>query len=657
MSVYSENLVEDSDLNETPHRLISELIVLSTESQRKKLAEEICEKLKLEPMEAETLVTSAANLAQLKSAISRVATKRVGKHTFSFIEYDVVTWRILPSPENIRFEDKRLGSQDAFRFTSLSGKAPVLSMTVPRATDLIEDLEISAGEILKDNPHTATIQHRGIEVGGVLSLARIEAEDMSQPVGILDATDGFSRTVGAHIGLQVSPRDVLFRFSIPASELSFRKRMVDLRDDSDSHGLSIEDERRLRSSVMPRAQVIIGYHLRGAESKQDSHYDKARRTLVGHIHMAPAHAFSPATQAAAKANSIREALTDTNSLPAISGLTVEQIAATLAGDLRFWSEAGFGLDEFALLVLEVYKPTLQSKQGKTIKAAIEDLTGQSVTSEDLAEIAAEVALRPALLAKELPKVHLDQIASMLRSTLTKAWNTTLVSGLQFSQRSVEELLEASLTELRLDANQVSSGRATSSSARAELAALASFNMIVLAEKPLLERAVGRKGYGNNDEPSKVLTELIKSSRGVKQLAQAVLDIHAGRLPRLVREDDEVIDGATEPDRPLADSGNIKDIYTQPANDPNEPELSPTEQVNNYLRQLNHILNQLEDAVGLIDELDNELGVKIVQNDGLPVKNEIDLIQKLIGKLYVWNANAEQAVANRKSTFDTSELLG
>jgi hypothetical protein len=634
MSAPIENSFDDSEPNETPHRLVSDLITVGTESQRKKLAEEICEKLNLEPMEAETLVTSAANLSQLKAAISRVATKRVGKHTFSFIEYDVVTWRILPSPENIRFEDKRLGSQNAFRFSSLPGAAPVLYMSVPKATDLIEDLEIASGEILKDNPHTATIQHRGIEVGGVLSLARIQAEDMSLPIGVLDATDGFSRTVGAHIG-----------------------RLVDLRDESDDRQLSTDDERRLRSAVMPRAQVIIGYHLRGAESQPNSRYDKARRTLVGHIHMAPAHAFSPATQAAAKANAIREALTDSNSLPAISGLTPEQISETLGGNLRFWIEAGYGLDEFALLVLEVYKPALQSKLGKTIKAAIEDLTGQNVTSEDLAEIAAEVALRPALIAKSLPKVHLDQQATMLRSTLTKAWNTTLVSGLQFSQRSVGALLEGSLAELKLDASQISSGRVTSGSARAELAALASFNMIALAEKPLLERAVGRSGYGNNDEPSKVLSELIKSSRGVKQLAQVIFDIRAGRLPRLIREIDEVSDAVTEVDRPLADTSSIKEIYIQPANDPNEPALSPTEQVNNHLRELNHLLNRLEDAVRIIDEMDNELGVKIVLNDGLPVKNEIDVIQRLIGRLYAWNTNAEQAVTNRKSNLDTTELLG
>lgn len=657
MSAPIENSFDDSEPNETPHRLVSDLITVGTESQRKKLAEEICEKLNLEPMEAETLVTSAANLSQLKAAISRVATKRVGKHTFSFIEYDVVTWRILPSPENIRFEDKRLGSQNAFRFSSLPGAAPVLCMSVPKATDLIEDLEIASGEILKDNPHTATIQHRGIEVGGVLSLARIQAEDMSLPIGVLDATDGFSRTVGAHIGLQVSPRDILFRYSNPASELTYRKRLVDLRDESDDRQLSTDDERRLRSAVMPRAQVIIGYHLRGAESQPNSRYDKARRTLVGHIHMAPAHAFSPATQAAAKANAIREALTDSNSLPAISGLTPEQISETLGGNLRFWIEAGYGLDEFALLVLEVYKPALQSKLGKTIKAAIEDLTGQNVTSEDLAEIAAEVALRPALIAKSLPKVHLDQQATMLRSTLTKAWNTTLVSGLQFSQRSVGALLEGSLAELKLDASQISSGRVTSGSARAELAALASFNMIALAEKPLLERAVGRSGYGNNDEPSKVLAELIKSSRGVKQLAQVIFDIRAGRLPRLIREIDEVSDAVTEVDRPLADTSSIKEIYIQPANDPNEPALSPTEQVNNHLRELNHLLNRLEDAVRIIDEMDNELGVKIVLNDGLPVKNEIDVIQRLIGRLYAWNTNAEQAVTNRKSNLDTTELLG
>ena len=188
------------------------------------------EKLGLEKFDADTLVNSAADIRQLRSAINQPQTRYVSQHSFKYIEMDVVTWRILPSPENVRFEDRRLGQAEPYRFGAVPESQAVLNMHVPSLRELLDDLVEFSLEIFKDSPHTKTIATRGIETGGVLALARITADDTAQVFGVLESTDGFSRTVGAHHGLSLKPRDVLEKLNSSDAELKFRKELLNLRN-------------------------------------------------------------------------------------------------------------------------------------------------------------------------------------------------------------------------------------------------------------------------------------------------------------------------------------------------------------------------------------------------------------------------------------------
>lgn len=652
-----QEIVEQSDenqLNLTPHELISSFIRVPTKSQATKLIEEIQTKFDLQHLDAETIVTAAANTVQLKDAIQSPVKFHLGRHTYTYIEVDVVTWRILPSPENVRFEDQRFGIQGAPRFSSLSGSAPVLTFHTDSLKKLIEDLEVQASDIFKENPHTKTIQYRGIEVGGWLSLSRIMAKDMAQPVGVLDATDGFSRTVGAHFGLKVSPRDTILAFSNPVNELKFRSSLVDLREKSAS-GVDIgaADETRLRCSVMRRAKIIVGYEYRAGASAETPTFDKARRTLVGHLHMSPQHHFSQSAESASKANAIRETLEFEGFVPSVNGLSDEQSVESLAGNIESWLAAGLSLDEYAVFILEAYKPALNSRQGRAIKSSIEDLTGQVIKREELADIAAEVALRPIVIARNMQKVQTEQLMTGLRSILSKTWNISLFSGVKYTQRSLEEVRDAAVQELQFEIANFSSSKGQSNASRAELAAMASFTMVALLEEPLLKRAVGRAGYGNNDEPSKVISELLKSEFGILQLYQIVRDHRDGNVPRAITLDTDpagVSVPVVSPAGSLASVDTIRSIYVEPENSVTMVDKTPTELINEGLRDLNGKLHSLLDLTKELGAVETDSGVKIVMQDGLAVEQEIAMIVGIMGDLQTWNSMAKAKYESRTQKY-------
>lgn len=646
---------EDNTLNVTPHELISSFLKSPSKALITKLTEEVKSKFSLQDLEAETLVTSAANLNQLKEAIQSPIKFHLGRHTYSYIEVDVVTWRILPSPENVRFEDQRFGIQGAARFSSLSGKAPVLTFHANSLGELIEDLEVQAGDIYRENPHTKTVQYRGIEVGGWLSLARIMAPDMAQPVGVLDATDGFSRTVGAHFGLKISPRDVLLAYSNPANEAKLRSSLLELRDRSSS-GTSIgpADEMRLRCSVMRRAKIIVGYEYRGSDAADAPTFDKARRTLVGHLHLAPQHQFSQSAESASKANVIRETLELENYIPAVSGLSDEDLVSCLAGDLKPWIAAGLPVDEYATFILEAYKPQLNSRHGKAIKTSIEDLTGQVIKREELADIAAEVALRPVVLQRKLQKVQAEKLMSGLRSILSKTWNISLFSGIHYTQRSLEDVRDGAIQELQYEIANFASAKGGSSESRSELAAMATFTMVALLDEPLLKRAVGRAGFGNNDEPSKVVSELLKSELGIFQLYQIVRDNRDGNLPRVVaKEPAQEGEAAAQPEvsQALASFETIRAIYVEPQNDVNMVEKTATEVINEGLRELNSRIFAIADLVKDLSEVESESGLRVVEQDGLAVDQELNMVFGIVATLSAWKTTAEAKLRTRMQDFD------
>ena len=635
---------DNSEESVSPHALVSSRLVLPTSKARSNLVAEVVEKLKLEKFDADTLVVSAADLKQLKSALTQVQVMHIGQHTFSYIEFDVVTWRILPSPENVRFEDRRLGQIDPYRFGSLSETQAVLTMKVSNRKDLFDDLIEFSEEIKRDSPHTRSIPIRGIEMGGYLSLARIQAADSVTPYGVLESTDGFSRTVGAHFGLQLSARDVLEKFNNPNFELDFRKRLIGLRDrDLGGNRASDEDRTKLRCSVMPRAKVIVGYEYRPEMGEDVSPtFDDARRDLVGHLHMAPSLGFSTAANSAAKARAIRAILLRENQLPVVEGLSESEVNEVLSGVLTSWLGAGLQIDELAPVFLEAYKPNLLTKTGRLVKKAVNTQNGLQISQSDLVDVAVDIAVRTALSNRGLTRVQISGLIGGARSTLSKTWDDSIFVGVKATQRPIREILDAALSELKYE--ESGSGKAVSQS-RNELAAIASFSMAVLSDPPLLERAVGRRGYGNNDEPNKVIKELLKTEYGIRQLVSIIESVRKGKEARLLDKENPAANPTAA--NPKATAKDIKAIYDEKTVELEElPEESAKEALINLVTRLTGQIASAQESVAALNELQDETGSVIATTSGIAVQPAIDSLQEMLLSLNFWNSISDQLAKQR-----------
>ena len=186
----------------TPYAVISDSLRTQNSKARTAAAELIQEAFHLHAFDALTVSRSAADLTQLKEAIRSPRQRRYGQFKITYIEYDVVTWRILPSIENIRFEGSRAWMPGkALRYGPLAPGEAVLGLSHGAVDGLLGSLRTQTQQIWNHNPHSNSIPFRGIETPGLLAVARLALGD-NPKIGVLDATDGFSRTVGAH-ALQV----------------------------------------------------------------------------------------------------------------------------------------------------------------------------------------------------------------------------------------------------------------------------------------------------------------------------------------------------------------------------------------------------------------------------------------------------------------------
>jgi hypothetical protein len=111
---------------------------------------------------AETLAHAAADQQQLRRALRAPRIQRFGAEEFTYVEFDVVTWRILPSPDNIRFEDEHArGMINMPRFGALDGQ-PLLTFEMDSTKAVIDAM---APRIVASTIRIAAqmrgFQHRG----------------------------------------------------------------------------------------------------------------------------------------------------------------------------------------------------------------------------------------------------------------------------------------------------------------------------------------------------------------------------------------------------------------------------------------------------------------------------------------------------------------
>ncbi|ADX72201.1 hypothetical protein Asphe3_10160 [Pseudarthrobacter phenanthrenivorans Sphe3] len=643
-----DDLTEVGEVHRTPHAFYSDSLKIPTPKAKLAAVQAVMEAFSFDRFDAETLVSAAADVSQIRDAVRRVRYARRGAVSVSYIELDVVTWRIVPSPENIRFEDSRVRTLSLqSRFSSLPDAKPVLTFETASGADLGSRLDNEADLIYEVNEHAATIADRGIETPGLLSVARIISDDKNT-VGVLDSTDGFGRTVGAHRALGITASEALWKFTNDVDSLALRRDLVKLkvnphnREDRIGEHLSEDNRRKLRASVMIRAQIIVGFSSVGTSSTVEPRFDQIRRTLVGHIHIEPPKPFALGTQYAIKATAAVQALDANGSLPEVDGFVPEEISAVFTGTSNVVHPIQQVLKDGrdALLADEVFVLSLEAlrgrggsvhKRSRIINGAIRELTGQTPSPSDRTMIAADLALRLGELA--VGTVKEDKTYESRRSAVERAIRGKIFNDISLIRNSVPDLLDAALAEVEEDLSNVSPHPHC-----AVLAGLGLYHMVGMPNRRLLERATKKDSadQGYISEPNVVMDSLASKKRGLKQLAQIIFDGRAGRLPQELPLDQEPTDAVFQ-DGNLATAASIRQTAGMAPVDivPVTPSRRLLISVGDLKSQIQQLSDRIEAIEAIRDET-SESQVSLISERGAALAEEVSEMQRITFKLHRWN---------------------
>jgi hypothetical protein len=653
---------EESPYSFTPHLFISGTLRDQRPRSRDVAAGMLVDAFGLDLFDANTIALAAADIGQIKDAIKRVRIRRYGAIEIRFIELDIVTWHIVPSPENVRFEDRRVRSSDAApRYGSVDNGSPVLALEIPSEQQFVTRLDSEVANIWDTNDHSKSIPARGIENPGLLSLARVTSVEHGT-VGVLDATDGFGRTVGAHKALGIEAAQVLWEFSSPDRDQELRRELIALRDNphdaSDTVGTHLEEEdrERLRGSVMLRAQVIVGYS--SSQTTADAaalKFDQVRRKLVGHIHIEPAKPFSLGTQYALKATAAIEALEASGDIPSVAGFSATEVVSVYWADSSLIAAVDTTMpdgrkallpDEVFVLALAALRATSgrNDRKARISNAAIRDLTGQTPSRSDRLMLAADLSLRLGELVSGTKAD--DPTYEPRRSALDRSIRPKLFDVVSLSREPIADLLALALLELSESAQD-----SVEDAARPHTSALASLALFHLLGKPgrrLLERATRRDVATNSyiSEPNVVVEGLVATEHGLIQLAQVVVDGRRGRIPQKVESGSDLVDAVIQGGT-LLDATELRTLAGDLATPGPLPE-SPQAQVNAQIAQLKQEIRNVADRVESIATLSSgEDGVTepLVLVRGAAVDDEVKLLQDSTFSLQTWS----RALATQRAT--------
>ncbi|GAB3852579.1 hypothetical protein ACFPIJ_64290 [Dactylosporangium cerinum] len=570
---------------------------------------------------AKTLAHAAADQQELRRALRTPMVQRFGTDEFTYIEFDVLTWRIVPSPDNIRFEGEHArGAIHMPRFGALEGQ-PLLTFEMDSADSMIDQMAPRIDDMAANNPHVPSIQDRGIETPGWLSFLRLTT-DVGQ-VTVLESTDGFGRTVAAHQGLGITFKDAVWNLR-PGTRRALTLHLS-LTEWADREDVTAEQARKVRCSIMPNARVIIDFNA-------SREFDRARRRFVAHLHMAPPMNFTTATTLNAKANAAVDKLYQRDLLPAVGEMTAEEIRDILDGTDR---DHDLLDDELAVLACGALNPQANTRQARAVNEAVVDLTGARPKVEERTQLAAEVALR---------SFPADKRLTALRSALERAWRWSALRGVELTREEPLDLLAEA--EIELDETDGSSvGPYT-----AELATLASYHLVAARTQLLTRSEFG--GRGSNTEPQQIIRQLTKTEAGLRQLCQVVLDGRAGRDPQ------ELPDGTAPKDRrlprvALLTADRLREL-ARLSNDKTITHNTPEDLFAAAIADFRMHLEELRAAATDVNDVVDHQGVALVDTKGYDdpeMKRMLDEVAEFVSE---WRGARRRAIRMRADLDDSGD---
>lgn len=560
---------------------------------------------------ADVLAHAAADQQQLRAALRSPKVQRFGTEEFTYIEFDVLAWRIVPSPDNIRFEGEHArGAVGMPRFGAVEGR-PLLTFEMDSAQAMIDAMGPVIDDMVENNPHVPSIQERGIETPGWLSFLRLTTNDVGSVIR-LESTDGFGRTVAVHKGLGITFKDAVWNLHPGGRRAASLHR--DLVEWANSDIVTDAQARRVRCSIMPNARVIIAY----AAARR---FDHARRRLVAHLHMSPPMNFSAATTLNAKANAAVDNLYERALLPIPDGMTADAVRDILDGSTR---DHELLADEVAVLACGALNPHPNKREARAVNEAIADLTGTKPKLEERTQLAAEVALR------RFPN---DKRLTALRAALERSWRWAPLRGVVLTRQEPLNLLSEAIREI------VQAGDDTGP-ATAELVTLASYHLVGGRTQLLTRSEFGR---GNNTEPQQIVKRLAKSDAGLRQLCQIILDGRADRDPQ------ELPDASDPQDRGFPGANILTAARLRELAELSEDGIShdsPEDFFAAAIKEFEDKVDELHDAAQQVAKVTDHVGVPLVDTRGYESREVKDTLADIVDLVAEWRSARRRAVRMR-----------
>jgi hypothetical protein len=295
----------------------------------------------------------------------------------------------------------------------------------------------------------------------------------------------------------------------------------------------------------------------------------------------------------------------------------------------------------------------------TVAPAIRDVTSTArVTAARKAEVAAELAMRPIrslagiLPASDPARAKIEEMAPVYRrASRMKRYSAGdwAVTG-----RSPGELLDVALAELSAAAKDPA---LESWAARVELSALAQFHLTRTGA--LRREPFGSGGQQNVDKrgPGEILAAMMEDERGVRLLAQAVIDGRAGRWPRVVDDTGELVKGRIVGYEIVPDPDGAEIELTDswlryrafPANERPGPAPKPSQETPEMVlarlkAYVDRTFSQLEEHVEAIDQLVDDAGTPLVERQGWENDAVLARLNDVVRRLTYWDGLARRFAA-------------
>jgi hypothetical protein len=482
----------------------------------------------------------------------------------------------------------------------------------------------SSALLASQNDLAPTISQHGVLRDLLLSVVRVEHDDMAPPVWIVAAADGSSRVTAGHRIHGISAADVVYR--LPADERAQRGLLgaiaaISGRPDEQ---LTAAEIARARALVAP-ATIVLRFR---PDDSSPLRYDRAVRFIVGITHVEPPRPWGPASENDALADAVIEEFRDTGRASSVEGAW---FAATLTPDRA--REEGFDQHPDSRVAAIAARFLSASNQRSFRRGVLRITANKRVSRELKVRIVTEMAVRPWRSTQTDPE-KVNGVRAALHRTLDLP--AVKDDGWRRDTDDPDRLLAAALAEL-----EAAGGTGPAS---VELAVRGGYYLAV-------HGALRRESASRSQDfraPSSVLQRMLESERGLRTLHTAIIDGRGGRRPTRV-------DTGGAPERGPAESPLLVDdawlrrtfpaAGTQVAVPPIEGKVDTPE---------SRFERERQRVVGLVDSLDSALksaeaiqGLSraLVRERGWPSSEAEDLAERLgrtAGRLRLWATVAKEA---------------